>query len=162
MLMINRPFASDIQFGLKLAIFLVVGLVAGGAGTISGAIPERSSTSSSLVRGQWTLDQSGMPPGLKQATQAVFDWLENRQGGDAISGVFFGLGLLALVFPPARRVHRRHAQTARPVRAGHPEPAVARRRRAEAGQQIELEEAAEAPEANLVELTDTPVAGECP
>ena len=39
MLMMNRPFASDIQFGLTLAIFLVVGLVAGGAGTISGAIP---------------------------------------------------------------------------------------------------------------------------
>ncbi len=39
MLMMNRPFASDVQFGLQLAIFLVVGLVAGGAGTISGAVP---------------------------------------------------------------------------------------------------------------------------
>ena len=39
MLMMNRPFASDVQFGLTLAIFLVVGLVAGGAGTISGAVP---------------------------------------------------------------------------------------------------------------------------
>ena len=39
MLMMNRPFASDVQFGLNLAIFLVVGLVAGGAGTISGAVP---------------------------------------------------------------------------------------------------------------------------
>ena len=39
MLMMNRPFASDVQFGLNLAIFLVVGLVIGGAGTISGAVP---------------------------------------------------------------------------------------------------------------------------
>lgn len=99
MLMMNRPFASDVQFGLNLAIFLVVGLVAGGAGTISGAIP------GALIYvfvpyfvAEWTLDQSGMPPGLKQITMPLFDWLENRQGGTAISGVFFGLGLLALVF----------------------------------------------------------------
>ena len=96
LLMINRPFASDVQFGLNLAIFLVVGLVAGGAGTISGAVP------GALIYvfvpyfvAEWTLDQTGMPPGLKQATKPLFDWLENRQGGDAISGVFFGLGLLA-------------------------------------------------------------------
>ena len=99
MLMINRPFASDVQFGLTLAIFLVVGLVAGGAGTISGAIP------GALIYvfipyfvTEWTLDQSGMPPGLQTITKPLFNWLENRQGGDAISGVFFGLGLLLLVF----------------------------------------------------------------
>ena len=56
MLMMNRPFASDVQFGLQLAIFLVVGLVAGGAGTISGAIPGRSSTSS--CRGSWRSGRS--------------------------------------------------------------------------------------------------------
>ncbi len=36
--MMNRPFASDVQFGLNLAIFLVVGLVIGGAGTIAGVV----------------------------------------------------------------------------------------------------------------------------
>jgi branched-chain amino acid transport system permease protein len=39
MLMINRPFASDAQFGIHEAIFLVVGLVIGGTGAIAGAIP---------------------------------------------------------------------------------------------------------------------------
>ena len=74
MLMINRPFASDVQFGLNLAIFLVVGLVAGGAGTISGAVP------GALIYvfvpyfvGEWTLDQTGMPPGIKQATKPLFN-----------------------------------------------------------------------------------------
>ena len=38
MLMMNRPFVSDVQFGTKVAIFLVVGLVIGGAGTISGSV----------------------------------------------------------------------------------------------------------------------------
>lgn len=99
MLMMNRPFASDVQFGLTLAIFLVVGLVAGGAGTLSGAVP------GALIyvfvpyfMSEWTQDQEGMPPGLKQVTKPLFDWLEGRQGGDSIAGVFFGLGLLALIF----------------------------------------------------------------
>jgi hypothetical protein len=39
-----------------------------------------------------------MPPGLKQVTKPLFDWLENRQGGDSIAGVFFGVGLLVLIF----------------------------------------------------------------
>jgi branched-chain amino acid transport system permease protein len=99
MLMMNRPFASDVQFGLTLAIFLVVGLVAGGAGTLSGAVP------GALIyvfvpyfMSEWTQDQSGMPPVLKQVTKPLFDWLEGRQGGDSIAGVFFGLGLLMLIF----------------------------------------------------------------
>jgi branched-chain amino acid transport system permease protein len=99
MLMMNRPFASDVQFALDLAIFLVVGLVVGGAGTISGAVP------GALVfvfvpyfMSEWTNDQSGMPPGLKQATSPLFDWLEGRQGAGAIAGVFFGVGLLIFVF----------------------------------------------------------------
>lgn len=99
MLMMNRPFASDVQFALDLAIFLVVGLVVGGAGTISGAIP------GALVfvfvpyfMSEWTNDQEGMPPGLKQITSPLFDWLETRQGGRSIAGVFFGIGLLIFVF----------------------------------------------------------------
>ncbi len=99
MLMINRPFASDVQFGLPLAIFLVVGLVAGGAGTISGAIP------GALIyvfvpyfMSAWTTDQRGMPPGIKQVTKPLFDWLQGRQGAGSIAGVFFGVGLLIFVF----------------------------------------------------------------
>src|SRR6478736_7277978 len=99
MLMMNRPFASDVQFGLNLAIFLVVGLVIGGAGTISGAIP------GALVyvfvqyfMAGWAEDQSGMPPGLKQITGPLFDWLSTRQGGGSIAGVFYGILLLIAVF----------------------------------------------------------------
>lgn len=99
MLMMNRPFASDVQFGLTLAIFLVVGLVAGGAGTLSGAIPGAMIyVFVPYFMSEWTQDQTGMPPVLKQATKPLFDWLETRQGGDSIAGVFFGLGLLALIF----------------------------------------------------------------
>ena len=99
MLMMNRPFASDVQFGLNLAIFLVVGLVIGGAGTISGAVP------GALVyvfvpyfMSAWAEDQSGMPPGLKQIARPLFDWLSTRQGGGSIAGVFFGVLLLIAVF----------------------------------------------------------------
>lgn len=99
LLMMNRPFASEVQFGLGLAIFLIVGLVVGGAGTVSGAIP------GALIyvfvpyfMSEWTNDQSGMPPGLKQVSKPLFSWLEDRQGAGAIAGVFFGLGLMAFVF----------------------------------------------------------------
>jgi branched-chain amino acid transport system permease protein len=99
MLMINQPFASDVQFGLTLAIFLVVGLVIGGAGTISGAVP------GALVyvfvpyfMAGWTTDPKGMPPGLRQITKPLFDWLSHREGGNSISGVFFGVLLLIAVF----------------------------------------------------------------
>ncbi len=99
MLMMNRPFASDVQFGLTLAIFLVVGLVIGGAGTISGAVP------GALVyvfvpyyMSEWTQDQRGMPWGLRQGSKGLFDWLRGRQGAGAIAGVFFGVLLLLAVF----------------------------------------------------------------
>ncbi len=99
MLMMNRPFASDIQFSLNLAIFLVVGLVIGGAGTISGAVP------GALVyvfvpyfMSAWTNDQSGMPIGIRQITKPLFSWLSKRQGGGSIAGVFFGILLLIAVF----------------------------------------------------------------
>jgi branched-chain amino acid transport system permease protein len=39
LLMIQRPLATHTQFGLDLAIYLFVGLVVGGVGTISGAVP---------------------------------------------------------------------------------------------------------------------------
>jgi len=99
MLMMNKPFASDTQFTIQLAIFLVVGLVIGGAGTISGAVP------GALVyvfipyfMSAWTNDQSGMPIGLRQASKPLFDWLSTRQGKGAIAGVFFGVLLLIAVF----------------------------------------------------------------
>lgn len=99
MLMMNRPFASDIQFGLGLAIFLVVGLVAGGAGTISGAVPGALIyVFAPYFMSAWTEDQSGMPPGVEQITRPLFDWLEGRPGAGAIAGVFFGVGLMILVF----------------------------------------------------------------
>ena len=94
----------------------------------------RSSTSSSRTScREWTLDQSGMPPGLQADTQPLFDWLENRQGGDAISGVFFGARPARARVPPPGRLHLGHAQAARPLRPGRPAPVVARRRRGRHG-----------------------------
>jgi branched-chain amino acid transport system permease protein len=97
MLMLNRPFASDAQFGTRVAIFLVVGLVVGGTGTIAGAIP------GAFVYffvpyyvAEWTYDQSGMPPGLRQLTSPLFEWL--RPAGATISGLLFGVTLLVLMF----------------------------------------------------------------
>lgn len=99
MLMMNRPFASDVQFALDLAIFLVVGLVVGGAGTVSGAIPGAMIyVFAPYFMSEWTNDQAGMPPGLKQITKPLFSWLEDRQGAGAIAGVFFGIGLVIFVF----------------------------------------------------------------
>ena len=151
MLMINRPFASDVQFGLNLAIFLVVGLVAGGAGTISGAVP------GALIYvfvpyfvGEWTLDQTGMPPGLKQVTKPLFDWLEDRQGGDAISGVFFGLGLLALVFLlPGGFVSGMRKLRARIVHV-IPNPPWLKDVEHDTGKPVEITEAADIPDANIL------------
>ena len=97
MLMINRPFASDVQFGTRMAIFLVVGLVVGGSGTIAGAIP------GAFVYffvpyyvAEWTDDQDGMPPGLRHLTAPLFDWL--RPAGGAAASILFGITLLVLVF----------------------------------------------------------------
>lgn len=151
MLMINRPFASDVQFGLTLAIFLVVGLVAGGAGTISGAVP------GALIYvfipyfvAGWTLDQTGMPPGLKQVTKPLFDWLEDRQGGDAISGVFFGLGLLALVFLlPGGFVSGMRKLRARFVHV-IPNPDWLTDVERDTGQPVELADVTDAPQPNVL------------
>jgi len=151
MLMMNRPFASDVQFGLNLAIFLVVGLVAGGAGTISGAIPGAVIyVFVPYFVAEWTLDQSGMPPGLAQATKPLFNWLENRQGGDAISGVFFGLGLLLLVFLlPGGFISGMRKLRARIVHVT-PNPTWLRDVEHDTGQAVEIETPAEAPEPNVL------------
>ena len=45
---------------------------------------------------EWTYDQSGMPPGLRQLTSPLFEWL--RPIGPGLSGIVFGLALLLLVF----------------------------------------------------------------
>ncbi len=97
MLMMNRPFASDAQFGTRMAIFLVVGVVIGGAGTISGAVPGAIAYLfvPYFVSG-WAVDPSGLPPGVRQVTKPLFDWL--RPAGGAAAGIFFGLLLLLLVF----------------------------------------------------------------
>jgi branched-chain amino acid transport system permease protein len=97
LLMIDRPFATDDQFGIRMAIFLVVGLVIGGSGTMSGAI------AGAFVYlfvpyfiSEWTFDQRGMPPGLRQVSAPLFDLL--RPGGGAAVGIVFGLALLLLMF----------------------------------------------------------------
>jgi branched-chain amino acid transport system permease protein len=97
MLMLNRPFASDAQFGTRVAIFLVVGLVVGGTGAISGAIP------GAFVYfvvpyyiAEWAVDQDGMPPGLREISRPVFEWL--RPAGATLAGLLFGLTLLLLMF----------------------------------------------------------------
>jgi branched-chain amino acid transport system permease protein len=151
MLMMNRPFASDVQFGLTLAIFLVVGLVAGGAGTISGAIPGAFIyVFVNYFVTQWTLDQSGMPPGLKQATKPLFDWLADRPGGDAISGAFFGVGLLLFVFLlPGGFISGMRKLRARVVQV-IPNPPWLAQVAADTGQAIEIEEPTEVPEANVL------------
>jgi branched-chain amino acid transport system permease protein len=97
MLMLNRPFASDVQFAPKVGIFLVVGLVVGGVGTISGSVV------GAFVYffmpyfvSQWTFDQSGMPPVLRQVTSPLFKWL-HPAGAGAVD-IFFGFTLLILMF----------------------------------------------------------------
>jgi branched-chain amino acid transport system permease protein len=99
MLMINEPFASDTRFGLQVAIFLVVGLVVGGAGTISGAIPGAAIyIFAPYFMSEWSNDHTGMPPGLRQATGWLFEDLEKRQGRGAVSTVLFGVSLVIFVF----------------------------------------------------------------
>jgi branched-chain amino acid transport system permease protein len=97
MLMINRPFASDVQFGTRQAIFLVVGLVVGGTGAIAGAIP------GAFVYfflpyyvSAWIYDPSGMPPGLRQLATPFMKWL--RPGGSVVAALVFGIVLLLLMF----------------------------------------------------------------
>jgi branched-chain amino acid transport system permease protein len=97
LLMMDQKFATDAQFGIRMAIFLVVGVVVGGSGTISGAIP------GAFVYlfvphfvSEWTFDQDGMPFGLRQIANPLFDAL--RPGGISAVGFVFGLTLLLLMF----------------------------------------------------------------
>ncbi len=97
MLMMVRPFATEVQFDMNVAIFLVVGLVVGGVGTISGSVP------GALVYvfvpyfvTQWTFDQHRIPVGLRQITSPLFSLL-HPAGGGAV-GIFFGLALITLMF----------------------------------------------------------------
>jgi len=97
MLMMNRPFATDDMFGTRMALFLLVALVAGGAGTIAGAVP------GAFVYlfvpyfvGEWTFDQRGMPPVLREAAAPLFDVLD--PAGVAAASAVFGVALLVLMF----------------------------------------------------------------
>lgn len=97
MLMINRPFATDGQFGMRVAIFLLVGVVVGGSGSIAGAVPGAFAYFFVPYHvTEWTDDPSGMPPGLRQLATPLFEWL--RPAGATMAGFFFGLTLLVLVF----------------------------------------------------------------
>lgn len=97
LLMMDRPFASDVQFGTRMAIFLVVGAVIGGTGTIAGAIPAAFVyVFVPYFVSEWTFDQRGIPPGLRQVSEPLFVLL--RPGGGAAVGIFFGLALLILMF----------------------------------------------------------------
>ena len=97
LLMFTRPFASEVQFGPQVAIFLIVGLVIGGVGTMSGApvgafvyffVPYYMS--------EWTYDQSGIPPGLRQLTSPL--WAALEPAGGAAAGIVFGLAVILLMF----------------------------------------------------------------
>jgi branched-chain amino acid transport system permease protein len=84
MFAIEKPFVNDTQFGLALAIFLIVGLVAGGVGTISGAIP-----GALLVV---------FVPYYSSEWSTEVPWLKDRPGSEAIAGVIFGVVLIIFVF----------------------------------------------------------------
>lgn len=97
MLMMDRPFASDVQFGTQLGLFLVVGLVVGGVGTMWGAIPGALVfVFLPLLVRQWTFDRGGMPPVLRELSWPLFRLLDSA-GGAAV-GVVFGSALLLLLF----------------------------------------------------------------
>ncbi|MCU1502379.1 MAG: putative branched-chain amino acid transporter permease protein [Ilumatobacteraceae bacterium] len=98
MLMMNRPFATDALFDMKMSIFLVAGLVIGGTGAISGAIPGALAyVFVPYYLTTWAFDQRGLPPGIRQVTRPLFV-LMRPAGGDAGGGIFFGLALVVLTF----------------------------------------------------------------
>lgn len=131
LLMFDRPFASEVQFGTRLGIFLVVGLIAGGVGTLGGAVV------GAFVHlfvpyyiTRWTFDRSGMPPGLREVASPLFELLE--PGGAAAAGAFLGIALLVLTFLlPGGFVGGMRRLLARVVRV-EPDPVWRRERRARA------------------------------
>jgi branched-chain amino acid transport system permease protein len=95
MLMMDRPFATDSTFDTNMSILLVAGLVIGGTGTISGAIPGALAyVFVPYYVTVWAFDQRGLPPGIRQLTTPLFV-LIRPAGGDA-AGIFFGVALIVL------------------------------------------------------------------
>ena len=84
LLMIQQPQATDTKFGIDLAIFLVVALVIGGVGTISGAVAG-------------ALGFVFIPYYASQWSEHI-SFLGNRPGAGSISGVIYGVLLLVFVF----------------------------------------------------------------
>ena len=84
MLMIQQPQATDGRFGIELAIFLVVALVIGGVGTISGAVPG-------------ALAYVFIPYYTSHWSESI-GFLKGRPGAGAIAGVLYGVLLLVFVF----------------------------------------------------------------
>ena len=97
MLMMNRPFASDAQFGTRMAIFLVVGVVIGGAGhdLRSGAGSHRLPLRA-VLRLRVGRRSVGPPARRAPGDQATLRLVASGRG--AAAGIFFGLLLLLLVF----------------------------------------------------------------
>ena len=105
--MIQRPQATETQFGVNLAIYLFVGLVLGGVATISGAIP------GAIL--------FVFVPYYTATWSTNFSFLEGRLVAPA--DLLYGVLLLAVVFAlpggvidGIRRVrHARRAHPAEPV-----------------------------------------------
>ncbi len=127
MFMMLEPFATDTRFNVNLAIFLVVGLVAGvrpRCRRVPGAwlivfIPWYTS--------EWSSDPEGMPPGLRQLARPMFEWLEGRPGAGQIAGIFFGILLIVLVFVLPGGIVNGLRQLRARIITGRAEALVARR-----------------------------------
>ncbi len=97
LLMLNRPFASDVLFDPQMSIFLLAGLVIGGTGTLSGAVPGALAyVFVPYFMTTWAYDQSGLAPGVRQLTKPLFVLL--RPAGGEAAGIFFGAALVVLMF----------------------------------------------------------------
>lgn len=97
LLMLNRPFVTDQMFGYRMSIFLVAGLVIGGLGTITGAIPGALAyVFVPWFLTEWAFDQRGLPAAARVVTRPVFAVLRPA-GGDA-GAIFFGAALIVLTF----------------------------------------------------------------
>lgn len=121
LLMFDRPFASEVQFGTRLGIFLLVGLVAGGVGTAWGAVVGAFVyLFVPYFATQWTFDQSGMPPGLRQLTSPLFQLLDSA--GERRSGSSSGSRCSPSCSPYPAGSSRAFAVYAEPVITVEPDP----------------------------------------